>query len=118
MGRRLLLFCNLSWPLMPARPSKPFLYSPIKGYNQYNTQSHGQGVEERAPSLADEFRRVAEEKAKAQETTHVVDQGGASQTAEKTSDGLEEASSGDGDIQSVQERYKEHEPGADYRRRG
>ncbi|KAF2285716.1 hypothetical protein GH714_007363 [Hevea brasiliensis] len=76
---------------MPARPSTPFLYSPIK--------------------------RVAEEKAKAQETTHVVDRGGASQTVEKTSDGLEEASSGDGDIQSVQERYKEHEPGADYRRR-
>ncbi|XP_021606303.1 uncharacterized protein LOC110610611 [Manihot esculenta] len=118
MDRRLFLFRHLSRPLIPPMPSTPHLYCHIKRYTQYTTGDPAQGIEERAPSLADEFRRVAEEKAKAdQETTHVADQGVASHTVKKTFDGGEEASTGDGDTQSVKDRYKEHEQGADYRRK-
>ncbi|KAB2606022.1 hypothetical protein D8674_005739 [Pyrus ussuriensis x Pyrus communis] len=73
---------------------------------------HGHaGIEERAPSTAEEFKRVAEEKLK------VAEQGVASQTADKAYDGTEEAILGDSNVESVKNRYKEHEPGADYRRR-
>ncbi|XP_048235137.1 uncharacterized protein LOC8287627 isoform X2 [Ricinus communis] len=91
-----------------------------KRYTHAENQGH-RGVEEKAPSLADEFRRVAEEKAKAEEKTEqVADQGIASQTSDKTSDGAEEAATvgrGGGDTEAVKGRYKGHEPGADYRRR-
>ncbi|KAM1000684.1 hypothetical protein ACFX2I_007286 [Malus domestica] len=79
---------------------------------------HGHtGIEERAPSTAEEFKRVAEEKRKAEEKLKVVEQGVAGQTADKAYDGTEEAILGDSNVESVKNRYKEHEPGADYRRR-
>ncbi|KAH0987553.1 hypothetical protein GBA52_014730 [Prunus armeniaca] len=68
-------------------------------------------IEERAPSTAEEFKRVAEEKLKKAE------QGVASQTADKTCDATEETTLGDSSVDSVKNRYKQHEPGADYRRR-
>ena len=42
----------------------------------------------------------------------------ASQVAEKVYDGTEEATLGDKNQESVKNRYKEHERGADYRKRG
>ena len=69
-------------------------------------------MEERAPSTAEEFQRVAEEKAK------VAQQGVASETDDKAHDGAEEATIGNSKgEESVENRYKEHEPGADYRRK-
>lgn len=69
-------------------------------------------IEERAPSTAEEFKRVAEEKLKKAE------QGVASQTADKTCDATEETTLGDSSVDSVKNRFKQHEPGAaDYRRR-
>lgn len=62
-------------------------------------------MEERAPSTAEEFKRVAEEKLK--------------ETVDKTRDGAEEATFGSSkDIDSAKNRNKEHEPGTDYRRKG
>ncbi|CAN6557799.1 unnamed protein product [Malus baccata var. baccata] len=87
----------------------------IKRYSSQGSKGehhHGHtGIEERAPSTAEEFKRVAEEKLK------VVEQGVAGQTADKANDGTEEAILGDSNVESVKNRYKEHEPGADYRRR-
>lgn len=75
-------------------------------------EHHGYtGIEERASSTAEEFKRMAEEKLKAAE------QGVASQTVDQTYDGTEEATVGDSNVDSVKNRYKEHEPGADYKRR-
>ncbi|XP_021807784.1 uncharacterized protein LOC110751595 [Prunus avium] len=68
-------------------------------------------IEERAPSTAEEFKRVAEEKLKKAE------QGVASQTVDKACDVTEETTLGDSSVDSVKNRYKQHEPGADYRRR-
>ncbi|XP_050220035.1 uncharacterized protein LOC126670369 [Mercurialis annua] len=60
-----LLLCKFSRP----SPKTPFPYNPIiKRYSESNGQTDGHGVEERAPSTADEFKRVAEEKAKSDET--------------------------------------------------
>lgn len=64
-------------------------------------------MEERAPSTAEEFQRVAEEKAK--ET---------GQTVEKTYDGAEEATKGNSRVETVKNRYKERDPGSDYHRKG
>ncbi|GKV38750.1 hypothetical protein SLEP1_g46629 [Rubroshorea leprosula] len=47
--------------------------------------------QEKAPSLEDEFERVAEEKSKAREEVKGAEQGVASQTTEKVYDGAEEA---------------------------
>lgn len=58
-------------------------------------------MEERAPSTAEEFLRVAEEKEK--ETKKVV----ASQTIDKTIDAAEEATKGNSRIENVKNRYKE-----------
>ncbi|CAN0900987.1 hypothetical protein LINGRAHAP2_LOCUS21147 [Linum grandiflorum] len=72
----------------------------------------------RAPSLADEFKRMEGEKFKEEHHLHEVEDSGiASQTVGKTMDGLDEASDKE-NLDSVKNRYKEHEPGADYRRRG
>lgn len=69
-------------------------------------------IEERAPSTAEEFKKMAEEKLRD------AQQGVASQTAEKVYDATEEATLGDSDdLQSVKRRYEEHEEGADYRRK-
>ncbi|XP_062015556.1 uncharacterized protein LOC133732103 [Rosa rugosa] len=105
---RSLLFRSLTSP-----PSSSSSCSPPNQFGRCYSGSHGQGEQEmtRAPSTAEEFKRVAEEKLKQAE------QGVASQTFEKTYDGIEEATVGDAKIESVKERYKQHEPGPDYRRR-
>ncbi|XP_011095335.1 uncharacterized protein LOC105174823 isoform X1 [Sesamum indicum] len=69
---------------------------------------HGGVDQERAPSTAQEFKRVAEEKAR---------QGFASQTVEKAQDGAEEAVVGDSTFESVKEAYKEA-PAGDFRKTG
>ena len=61
-------------------------------------------MEERAPSTAEEFERVAEEK-KAKE----AQKGVASQSLGKAIDGAEEASIGKSKVESVKNRYKGHE---------
>ncbi|KAK7287565.1 hypothetical protein RIF29_00846 [Crotalaria pallida] len=91
-------------------PARPFFYNPIKNYGEANKGNHGRLTEERAPSTAEEFDRVAEEKAKETE------KGVASQTVHKAYDGAEEAIGGP-NAESVKDRYKEHEPKADYRKR-
>ena len=68
-------------------------------------------IKERAPSTAEEFKKIAEKLREAQ-------QGMASQVAEKVYDGTEEATLDDKNQESVKNRYKEHERGADYRKRG
>lgn len=59
-------------------------------------------TEERAPSTAEEFERVAEEKAKE------FQKGVPSQTIGKAIDGAEEASTGNSKVDSVKNKYKEH----------
>ncbi|KAJ7963747.1 hypothetical protein O6P43_013661 [Quillaja saponaria] len=110
--------CGHLIPLLssPSRPSllkqfTPFFCNPIKRYGQASKDSHIHIMEERAPSTAEEFQRVAEEKLKE------AKQGVASQTFEKTYDGVEEATVGDSKVESVKERYKRHEPGTDYLKR-
>ncbi|XP_050370684.1 uncharacterized protein LOC126788711 [Argentina anserina] len=86
---------------------------PPNQFGRCYSGSHGQGEQEmtRAPSTAEEFKRVAEEKLKQAE------QGLANQTFDKTSDGTEEAAIDDSKHESVKEKYKQHESGADYRKR-
>ncbi|KAI3456980.1 hypothetical protein Pfo_013643 [Paulownia fortunei] len=77
----------------------------IRRYNKQGKKESniGHGVEERAPSTAEEFERVAEE---------MTRQGFASQTVEKAQDGGEEATVGDDStFESVKEAYKEPPPG-------
>lgn len=70
-------------------------------------------MEERAPSTAEEFERVAEEKERK------AKQGIASQTTDKACDAAaDEASMADSNVGSVKNKYKEHEPSSDYRRTG
>ncbi|KAL2496170.1 uncharacterized protein Fot_39927 [Forsythia ovata] len=70
----------------------------IRRFGHGNKDKNGHGTEERAPSTAKEFERVAEEKSR---------QGFASQTVEKAQDSTEEAAMGDSSVESVKERYKE-----------
>ncbi|XP_014521859.1 uncharacterized protein LOC106778415 isoform X2 [Vigna radiata var. radiata] len=91
-------FFNLSRSSL-AKPSRPLLYNPIKNYGQ---GSKGRGLmEERAPSTAEEFERVAEEK-KVKE----AQKGVPSQTFGKAVDGAEEAVIGKQKVESVKNRYK------------
>lgn len=69
-------------------------------------------MEERAPSTAEEFKRVAEDKLREAE------QGVASQTAEKIYDGTEEAVSADPRVESLEKRYKDQEGNVDRRQTG
>ncbi|KAG8386174.1 hypothetical protein BUALT_Bualt03G0121600 [Buddleja alternifolia] len=71
----------------------------------------GHVVEERAPSTAEEFERVAEEKSR---------QGFASQTTEKAADGAVEATvEDDSTFESVKEAQKEFPPGkGDFHKKG
>ncbi|KDP39179.1 hypothetical protein JCGZ_00936 [Jatropha curcas] len=122
MSGRSFLFCNLSRPSILVRPWTPyFLYNPIKRNKGSSAEKENEGLaidQERASSTADEFKRVAKEKEKAEEATRVAeDQGITSQTGEKTIDGAEEAS-GDSNIESVKNRYKKHELGANSGRTG
>ncbi|TKY46936.1 hypothetical protein E2542_SST28991 [Spatholobus suberectus] len=84
------------------KPSRPLLYNPIKNYGQASKGKHGRLMEERAPSTAEEFERVAEEKAKE------AKEGVASQTLGKAIDGAEEASIGNSKVESFKNKYKGH----------
>ncbi|XP_065864628.1 uncharacterized protein [Euphorbia lathyris] len=106
----IFLNSNLIRPISIMRPYL-YTYNPIKRYSK--SEDGGEKEMERAPSLAQEFKRVEEEKI---EAIHAEEkQGLASQTTDKAYDGAEEAAV-DGDVDSVKERYKEHQPGADYHR--
>ncbi|XP_020230588.1 uncharacterized protein LOC109811301 [Cajanus cajan] len=85
------------------KPSRPLLYNPIKNYGQTSKGKHSRLMEERAPSTAEEFERVAEEKAKQSQ------KGVPSQTLGKAIDGAEEASIGNSNVESVKNRLKGHE---------
>ncbi|KAK2639817.1 hypothetical protein Ddye_027612 [Dipteronia dyeriana] len=87
-------------------PLIAYVYKPFKRYSK-ESRSCSHNVEERAPSTAEEFKRVAEEKLRA------AKQGVASQTSEKLYDGAEEATIGDSKSDSIKNRIKEHEQGAD-----
>ncbi|XP_047169557.1 uncharacterized protein LOC124838083 isoform X1 [Vigna umbellata] len=93
-------FFNLSRSSL-AKPSRPLLYNPIKACQNYGQGSKGRLMEERAPSTAEEFERVAEEK-KAKEAKKGV----ASQSLGKAIDGAEEAVIGKQNVESVKNRYK------------
>ncbi|XP_028769278.1 uncharacterized protein LOC114733928 [Neltuma alba] len=103
--------CFLTLRSSVTKPSnRPFFFNPIKNFGQSTRGNHR--VEERAPSTAEEFQRVAEEKARESK------EGIASQTTERTYDAAEEAARVDSNVGSVKNRYKEHEPDTDYRRTG
>ncbi|KAL0000747.1 hypothetical protein SO802_014528 [Lithocarpus litseifolius] len=89
----------MSGHLFPFNTSlRPFLakhlracvYQPIKSYAQASKHNDPREIiEERAPSTAREFKRMAEEKLRK------AQQGVASQVAEKVYDGTEEVTLGD-----------------------
>lgn len=96
------------------KPLTAYLYKPLKRYSREGASNKDQNISsnvhlhperhERAPSTAEEFKRVAEEKLRA--------------ASVKGYDGAEEATVGDSNVDSVKNRFEEHEQGADYRRRG
>ncbi|KAK4850360.1 hypothetical protein QYF36_006079 [Acer negundo] len=87
-------------PSSPVNPFIGYVYKPFKRYSKESgKQSSRHDVEERAPSTAEEFKRVAEEMLRA------AKQGVASQTSEKLYDGAEEATIGDSKVDSI----KKHE---------
>ncbi|PON91907.1 hypothetical protein TorRG33x02_122380 [Trema orientale] len=94
--------------------STPCLNNPIKKYNQASKghDTRHEIKEERAPSTAEVIKKMAEEKLREAE------QGVASQVSDKTYDATEEATLGEAKLNTVKNRYKEREPGADFRRRG
>ncbi|PIN07424.1 hypothetical protein CDL12_20011 [Handroanthus impetiginosus] len=69
-----------------------------KGQGKKESGSGHAGIEERAPSTADEFKRVAEEKSR---------QGFTSHTVEKGQDAAEEATLEESTFESVKEAHKE-----------
>ena len=103
-GAQFLNLFNSSSRSSLVKPSRPLLYNPIKNYGQASKGKHSRLMEERAPSTAEEFERVAEEK-KAKE----AQKGVASQSLGKAIDGAEEASIGKSKVESVKNRYKGHE---------
>ncbi|XP_031286576.1 uncharacterized protein LOC116145276 [Pistacia vera] len=111
----IFLFCK------SARPStiKPFtacLYKPFRRYGQGSRlrDDRHEMDEKRAPSIAEVFERVAEEKQK----LRAAEQGVASQTSDKLYDGAEEATIGKSKVEPVKKKFEEPEEGADYRRTG
>ncbi|KAL2476245.1 Uncharacterized protein Adt_36981 [Abeliophyllum distichum] len=70
----------------------------IRRFGHGNKDKNRHGTEERAPSIAEEFERVAEEKSR---------QGFARHTVDKAQDSTEEAAIGDSTVESLKERYKE-----------
>ncbi|KDO62111.1 hypothetical protein CISIN_1g033183mg [Citrus sinensis] len=102
-----------------SKPLTAYLYKPFKRYGSEGASNKDQNISSlhperhgRAPSIAEEFERVAEEKLRA------AGQGVASQTKDKVYDGAEESTRGGSNVDSVKNRFEEHEQGADYRGRG
>ncbi|ESW14320.1 hypothetical protein PHAVU_008G270800 [Phaseolus vulgaris] len=82
--------------LLKSTTSKPlFFNSTVKNYGQASNGNRRRLMEERAPSTAEEFQRVAEERAR--ETKEGV----ASQNVDKLYDGAEEGTVGDSKVGSV-----------------
>ncbi|XP_061342284.1 uncharacterized protein LOC133288515 [Gastrolobium bilobum] len=79
------------------KPIRPFFYNSTKNYREASNGNRSSLMAERAPSIAEEFQRVAEEKAR-----------------EAKKDGT----IGDSKVESIKNRFKHHEPEADYNRRG
>ncbi|XP_027333212.1 uncharacterized protein LOC113848048 [Abrus precatorius] len=81
------------------KPNRPFLNNTIKNYGQASNGNRSRLMEERAPSTAEEFQRVAEEKAR---------EGVASKKVDKSYDNAEkEGIIGDSKDESVKNRYKD-----------
>ncbi|KAI6690584.1 hypothetical protein NL676_027412 [Syzygium grande] len=123
VGNHLRLYASSRpWKIFePLAPSMAYLCHTEKytQHNDSNNDGHGGGLEERAPSTAEEFKRVAEEKLKeAEDKLKEAEQGVASQVFDKTYDGAEEAVLGDANPESAKKRYEQHEENADSRRRG
>ncbi|KAL2245349.1 uncharacterized protein LOC105174823 isoform X2 [Sesamum indicum] len=112
MGGHLLSLYSSSQASRIKRLTATLPISICRRYSEGKQESintvHGGVDQERAPSTAQEFKRVAEEKAR---------QGFASQTVEKAQDGAEEAVVGDSTFESVKEAYKEA-PAGDFRKTG
>ncbi|WJX31656.1 hypothetical protein P8452_20064 [Trifolium repens] len=83
------------------KPTRPFFYNSIKNYGQEVKEKESHLRKERASSTADEFLRVAEEKAN--ETPKVK-----SQTSDKAIDAAQEATKSNTKIEDVKNRYKDH----------
>nr|XP_043607945.1 uncharacterized protein LOC122579778 [Erigeron canadensis] len=82
----------------PPLPS-PFLIHKVYSHeSSQRTHVDDTISHERAPSTLEEFKRLEEEKAS---------QGFASQTEEKAEDGFMEAATGDNNVDSVKESFKE-----------
>ncbi|KAK3199803.1 hypothetical protein Dsin_023218 [Dipteronia sinensis] len=93
-------------PSSSVNPFIGYVYKPFKRYSKESSEQirSSHDVEVRAPSTAEEFKRVAEEKLRA------AKQGVASQTTEKLYDGEEEATiKGDSKVDSIKNRIKDHE---------
>ncbi|KAF5478961.1 hypothetical protein F2P56_005479 [Juglans regia] len=121
MGGHLFPLINTSLrsSVFLAKPLTAYVYmKSVKSYSQASCkESHirESADQERAPSTAQEFKKIAEEKLREADR----EQGMASQTADKAFDAMEEATLGDSKLESVKRRSEEHEDGAhDYRRRG
>ncbi|XP_047959974.1 uncharacterized protein LOC125205194 [Salvia hispanica] len=86
---------------------------PFSTIRRFKHGREGQGIDkERAPTTAEEFERVAEEKSR---------QGFSSQTVEKASDGALEAAEaavGDSNPQAVKEAFKEPTGKGDFHKGG
>ncbi|XP_020208125.1 uncharacterized protein LOC109793063 [Cajanus cajan] len=80
--------------LKPAN-GRPFFNNTTKNYGQASNGNRSRLMEERAPSTAEEFQRVAEEKAKE------AKEGVASQNVGKSHEGT----IGDSKVESVKNRY-------------
>ena len=83
------------------KPSRPFFYNSIKNYGQEVKEKESHLIKERAPSTAEEFQRVAEEKTNGTQKVK-------SQTVDKAIDAAEEATKGNSRIENVKNKYKEH----------
>ncbi|KAK2987026.1 hypothetical protein RJ640_004752 [Escallonia rubra] len=79
----------------PAKRLTTYFPNHVRKYNQASKESSGHGVEEKAPSTAEEFQSIAKEKErKIEECKRVSEekerQGVSSQTVEKAQDGVKE----------------------------
>ncbi|TKY57330.1 hypothetical protein E2542_SST21777 [Spatholobus suberectus] len=90
-----LLHATSRSSLVKPSSSKPFFNNTIKNYGQASNGNRSRLMEERAPSTAEEFQRVAEEKAREAKE---------SQNVGKSCDGAQEGTIGDSKAESVKSR--------------
>ena len=83
------------------KPSTPFFYNTIKNYGQEIKEKESHLIKERASSTAEEFLRVAEERAN--ETPKVK-----SQSVDKAFEAAEEATKSNSNTENVKNKYKDH----------